>query len=63
MNAASPGVLTKFVPDTYYRDEDAYVAALADALREEYEAIHRAGSCCRSTPPISARRGTISTST
>ncbi|HEU0154950.1 MAG TPA: cobalamin-independent methionine synthase II family protein [Stellaceae bacterium] len=43
MNAASPGVLTKFVPDRYYRDEDAYVAALADALKEEYEAIHRAG--------------------
>ena len=43
MNAASPGVLTKFVPDRYYHDEDAYVAALADALRQEYEAIHRAG--------------------
>jgi 5-methyltetrahydropteroyltriglutamate--homocysteine methyltransferase len=43
MNAASPGVLTKFVPDRYYRDEDAYVAALADALKEEYEAIHKAG--------------------
>ena len=43
MNAASPGVLTKFVPDRYYNNEDAYVAALADALAEEYEAIHRAG--------------------
>jgi 5-methyltetrahydropteroyltriglutamate--homocysteine methyltransferase len=43
MNAASPGVLTKFVPDRYYQNEDAYVAALADALKEEYEAIHRAG--------------------
>ncbi|MGC2412334.1 MAG: epoxyalkane--coenzyme M transferase, partial [Stellaceae bacterium] len=43
MNAASPGVLTKFVPDRYYQDEDAYVAALADALKEEYEAIHQAG--------------------
>jgi 5-methyltetrahydropteroyltriglutamate--homocysteine methyltransferase len=43
MNAASPGVLTKFVPDRYYQNEDAYVAALADALAEEYEAIHRAG--------------------
>ena len=43
MNAASPGVLTKFVPDRYYRDEDAYVEALADALKEEYEAIHHAG--------------------
>jgi 5-methyltetrahydropteroyltriglutamate--homocysteine methyltransferase len=43
MNAASPGVLTKFVPDRYYQDEDAYVEALANALKEEYEAIHQAG--------------------
>jgi 5-methyltetrahydropteroyltriglutamate--homocysteine methyltransferase len=43
MNSASPGVLTKFVPDRYYRNEDAYVAALADALKAEYEAIHKAG--------------------
>jgi 5-methyltetrahydropteroyltriglutamate--homocysteine methyltransferase len=43
MNAASPGVLTKFVPDRYYQDEDAYVAAVANALREEYEAITKAG--------------------
>lgn len=43
MNAASPGVLTKFVPDRYYKNEDAYVEALADALKEEYEAIHKAG--------------------
>jgi 5-methyltetrahydropteroyltriglutamate--homocysteine methyltransferase len=43
MNAASPGVLTKFVPDTYYKDEDAYVVALAEAMKSEYEAIHRAG--------------------
>ena len=43
LNAASPGVLTKFVPDRYYQDEDAYVDALANALREEYEAITRAG--------------------
>src|SRR5436305_4032056 len=28
MNAASPGVLTKFVPDTFYKNEDAYVEAL-----------------------------------
>jgi 5-methyltetrahydropteroyltriglutamate--homocysteine methyltransferase len=43
MNAASPGVLTKFVPDRYYKNEDAYVEALADALKEEYEAIWKAG--------------------
>src|SRR5246127_4070560 len=43
MNAASPGVLTKFVPDRYYQDEDAYVDALANALKEEYEAIVNSG--------------------
>jgi 5-methyltetrahydropteroyltriglutamate--homocysteine methyltransferase len=43
MNAASPGVLTKFVPDRYYKNEDAYVDALANALKEEYEAITKAG--------------------
>jgi 5-methyltetrahydropteroyltriglutamate--homocysteine methyltransferase len=43
MNAASPGVLTKFVPDRYYKNEEAYVEALADALKEEYEAIWKAG--------------------
>ena len=43
MNAASPGVLTKFVPNRFYSDEEKYVEALADALKEEYEAIHAAG--------------------
>jgi 5-methyltetrahydropteroyltriglutamate--homocysteine methyltransferase len=41
--AASPGVLTKFVPDRYYNNEDKYVEALADALQVEYEAIVNAG--------------------
>lgn len=43
MNAASPGVLTKFVPNAHYASEDAYVAALADAMKTEYEAIVDAG--------------------
>ena len=43
MNAASPGVLTKFVPNMYYATEDAYVEALIEALRPEYEAITDAG--------------------
>lgn len=43
LNAASPGVLTKFVPDTFYGNEDRYVADLADAMKVEYEAVHRAG--------------------
>ena len=43
MNAASPGVLTKFVPDFYYKNEDLYIEALGDAMRVEYETIHAAG--------------------
>ena len=43
MNSASPGVLSKFVPDAYYRDEDAYIGAIAEAMKTEYEAIHAAG--------------------
>jgi 5-methyltetrahydropteroyltriglutamate--homocysteine methyltransferase len=43
LNSASPGVLTKFVPDMHYGDEDAYVEALSEALRVEYEAIVEAG--------------------
>jgi 5-methyltetrahydropteroyltriglutamate--homocysteine methyltransferase len=43
VTCASPGVLPKFVIDTYYNDEDAYVEALAKALKVEYEAVHRAG--------------------
>jgi 5-methyltetrahydropteroyltriglutamate--homocysteine methyltransferase len=43
MTAASPGVLSKFVPDNYYKDEDAYIEAMANAMQTEYEAIHAAG--------------------
>lgn len=43
LNAASPGVLVNFVTDLHYGDEDKYLADLADALREEYQAITAAG--------------------
>ncbi|WP_235438835.1 cobalamin-independent methionine synthase II family protein [Candidatus Rhodobacter oscarellae] len=43
MNSASPGVLTKFVPNMHYASEDAYIEALSEALRPEYEAITQAG--------------------
>ncbi|MEM7188493.1 MAG: cobalamin-independent methionine synthase II family protein [Pseudomonadota bacterium] len=43
MNSASPGVLTKFVPNMHYSDEDAYIEALSEAIRPEYEAITEAG--------------------
>ncbi|HEY3727406.1 MAG TPA: cobalamin-independent methionine synthase II family protein [Solirubrobacteraceae bacterium] len=43
MSAASPGVIAVFSPNRYYPSEDEYLTAIAEAMREEYEAIHRAG--------------------
>jgi 5-methyltetrahydropteroyltriglutamate--homocysteine methyltransferase len=43
MNAASPGVIALFQPNDYYRTQDEYLVALAEALRFEYEAIVAAG--------------------
>ncbi|MEL6474881.1 MAG: cobalamin-independent methionine synthase II family protein [Pseudomonadota bacterium] len=39
MNAASPGVIALFQPNDFYPDDDAYLEALAEAMRPEYEAI------------------------
>ena len=43
MNAASPGVIALFQPNDFYPDDDAYLEALAEAMRPEYEAIAAAG--------------------
>jgi 5-methyltetrahydropteroyltriglutamate--homocysteine methyltransferase len=43
LNAASPGVLINFIPDRHYGTEEAYLAALADAMETEYAAIVEAG--------------------
>ncbi len=43
LNAASPGVIALFQPNDYYSTQDAYLEALAEALRSEYEAIAAAG--------------------
>jgi 5-methyltetrahydropteroyltriglutamate--homocysteine methyltransferase len=43
MNAASPGVVAAFQPNEYYATHEAYVEAIANAMREEYEAIAAAG--------------------
>lgn len=43
MNAASPGVVSLFMPNVHYPDNDAYLAALADAMRQEYQMIVAAG--------------------
>ena len=43
MNAASPGVIAVFLQNQYYAGHDEYLAALADAMKVEYDEIHRAG--------------------
>ena len=43
INAASPGVIALFQPNDYYPTQDAYLEAVAEAMRWEYEAITSAG--------------------
>lgn len=43
MNAASPGLITAFQVNRHYPSHEAYLADLADAMREEYETIVNAG--------------------
>jgi len=43
MTAASPGVIALFMGNEYYKSHEAYLAALADAMKVEYEAIVAAG--------------------
>ena len=43
MNAASPGVISLFLQNDHYKTREAYLAALADAMKDEYETIVAAG--------------------
>ena len=43
MNAASPGVISLFLQNEHYANRESYLAALADAMKQEYETIVAAG--------------------
>ena len=43
MTAASPGVVSLFFRNEHYPSEEAYLAAIAEAMRYEYETITKAG--------------------
>jgi len=43
MNAASPGVISLFLQNDHYPTREAYLAALADAMKAEYETIVASG--------------------
>jgi len=43
ISAASPGVISIFLENQFYPDDDAYIEALAEGMRPEFEAVHEAG--------------------
>jgi 5-methyltetrahydropteroyltriglutamate--homocysteine methyltransferase len=43
LNSVSPGTIAVFQPNEYYPSHETYLAALADAMREEYEMIVKSG--------------------
>ena len=43
MSAASPGVVSLFFRNDHYRDQEAYLFAIAEAMRHEYETVAKAG--------------------
>lgn len=43
MNAASPGLLSMFLGNTFYKTEEEFLWAVADAMKPEYRAIVDAG--------------------
>jgi 5-methyltetrahydropteroyltriglutamate--homocysteine methyltransferase len=43
LNAASPGLITAFQPNSFYPSHDAYLADLVSAMRPEYAAIAASG--------------------
>src|SRR5690606_39209650 len=59
MNAASPGVISAFQQNRFYPSHEAYVEAIAAAMREEYEAIVAAGFLLQlDCPDLAAARRT-----
>ena len=43
MTSASPGVIARFLPNQYCDSEEAYLYALADVMKDEYNAVVDAG--------------------
>ncbi|MEI9988719.1 MAG: cobalamin-independent methionine synthase II family protein [Rhizomicrobium sp.] len=43
MNSASPGLVTAFQPNKFYPTHEAYLAAIAEAMKAEYHAIVDSG--------------------
>jgi 5-methyltetrahydropteroyltriglutamate--homocysteine methyltransferase len=58
MSAASPGVIAHFLDNEYYPSDEAYLMALADAMKVEYEKLHQAGLILQvDCPDLAMARG------
>ena len=58
LSAASPGVVAFFLADHHYGDHEAYLFAIADAMKVEYDEIHRAGFVLQlDCPDLTLTRG------
>jgi 5-methyltetrahydropteroyltriglutamate--homocysteine methyltransferase len=43
MNASSPGIMAHYMPNKFYPSQEAYLYALGDAMKQEYDAITTSG--------------------
>ncbi len=59
MTAPSPGVVTRYHANHYYESHEAYLFAVADAMKHEYDAIGQSGFMlqidCPDLPPSTER--------
>jgi 5-methyltetrahydropteroyltriglutamate--homocysteine methyltransferase len=58
MTAVSPGTIANFFPNRYYPSREAYLGAVAEVMRREYEAIAEAGFILQLDCPDLALRST-----
>src|SRR2546426_972576 len=58
MTAVSPGTLANFFPNRYYPTREAYLAAMSEVMKREYEAIVQAGFLLQLDCPDLALRST-----
>ena len=57
LSAASPGVISLFFRNDHYASHEAYLAAIAEAMRDEYETVARAGLIVQIDCPDLAMEG------
>jgi 5-methyltetrahydropteroyltriglutamate--homocysteine methyltransferase len=60
LTAASPGIISFFLENRYYPSHEAYVLALAEAMKQEYDAISQAGFLLQvDCPDLAAGRNSL----